>query len=248
MTLLTNRVYVLDTGTSLVDEHVLLSKCGRNQRAVRIPILTYLIKAEDSTILVDTSFDKPERPDLKATGYERSPAQELITQLKNLDVEPDGVDIVVNTHLHEDHCGNNKLFRKSKYLIQKEELRHAFVPDDNERDSNGPFYKRADFDHSLNYETITGDYAITKGVQIVSTPGHTAGHQSLVVELRKRNFVIASDAVFTERNWTEAELPGLLYDSASYKESIRKLRSVNNAFVYFPHDMDFFSRSPREFS
>ena len=232
----------------MVDEHVLLSKCGRNRRAVRIPILAYLIRTDDYTILVDTSFDKPERPDLKATGYERTPTQELITQLKKLGVEPDDIDIVVNTHLHEDHCGNNKLFTNSKILVQKEELRHAFVPDDNERDSNGPFYKRIDFDYALDYETITGDYTVSKGLQIISTPGHSAGHQSLVVELRERNFVIASDAVFTERNWTEAELPGLLYDPASYKESIGKLKSVKNALVYFSHDMDFFSRSPREYS
>lgn len=239
---------MLDTGTSLVDEHILLSNCARNKKAVRIPILAYLIKTGDSTILVDTSFDNPERPDLKAAGYKRALGQELIDQLKKLNVEPDDIDIVVNTHLHEDHCGNNKLFRNSKFLVQKEELRHAFVPDANERDSNGPFYKRTDFDHPLNYDTITGDYTVTKGVQIIATPGHTAGHQSVVVELRDRNFVIASDAVFTQRNWKEAELPGLLYDSASYMKSIRKLKSVKNAFVYFSHDMDFFVGSPREFS
>jgi len=239
---------VLDTGSSLVDEHILLSSCRENQRAVRIPILAYLIRTEDSTVLVDTSFDNPERPDLKAAGYERAPGQELIAQLKKADAELDDIDVVVNTHLHEDHCGNNKLFRNSRFLVQKEELRHAFVPDDNEKDSNGPFYKRIDFDYPLNYDAITGDYAVTKGVQLISTPGHTAGHQSVVVELDDRNFVIASDAVFVERNWKDAELPGLLYDPRSYVRSITRLKSVKNAFVYFSHDMDFFARSPREFS
>jgi glyoxylase-like metal-dependent hydrolase (beta-lactamase superfamily II) len=68
------------------------------------------------------------------------------------------------------------------------------------------------------------------------------------VELDDRNFVIASDAVFVERNWKDAELPGLLYDPRSYMRSITRLKSVKNAFVYFSHDMDFFARSPREFS
>lgn len=239
---------MLDTGTSLVDEHILLSSCRKNKRTVRIPILAYIVRTEGSTILIDTSFDNPERPDLKASGYNRTRGQELIAQLEKVNVEPDDINIVVNTHLHEDHCGNNKMFRNSRFLIQKEELRHAFVPDDNERDSNGPFYKRIDFDYPLHYDTITGDYTVTKGVQIIATPGHTAGHQSVVVELKQRNFVIASDAVFTERNWRTAELPGLLYESTSYMKSIRKLKSIKNAFVYFSHDMDFFVGSPREFS
>ena len=247
---MTNRVYVLDTGVLTVNEHVLFSNCEESRKTVRIPILAYLIKTEDTTILVDTSFADPDRPDLKAAGYSRplGQIQELTAQLGKLDVEPGGVRIVVNTHLHEDHCGNNRLFGNSKFLMQKEELRHAFVPDDSERDSNGPFYKRIDFDYPLDYVPITGDYDVTRGVRIISTPGHTAGHQSVVVELGERNFVIASDAVFTERNWTDDELPGLLYDATSYMNSIRKLKSIKNAFIYFSHDMDFFPRSPREFS
>jgi len=229
-----------------VDEYILLSKCERNQITVRIPILAYLIKTEDCIILVDTSFDSPQRPDLMA--YQRGVGQELTDQLTKRDVKPDDVDIVVNTHLHEDHCGNNKLFRNSRFLVQKEELRHAFVPDDNERDSNGPYYKRIDFDYPLNYDTISGDQQVAKGVKVISTPGHTAGHQSVIVELEDGNFVIASDAVFTEMNWKDDVLPGLVWDSKSYLESIRKLRSVENAFIYYSHDMDFFKRSPREFS
>jgi glyoxylase-like metal-dependent hydrolase (beta-lactamase superfamily II) len=250
MASLTKHVHVLDTGVSTIDEHVLLSNCGEFGKAVRIPILAYLIKTEDATILVDTSFGNADRADLKSAGYERplGKGQELLVQLKRLGVYPDGIDFIVNTHLHEDHCGNNKLFKNSTFLVQKEELRHAFVPDDNERDSNGPFYKRIDFDYPLNYDPITGDYDVTKGVQIVSTPGHTAGHQSVRIELTERNFVIASDAVFTEENWKNGTLPGLLYDSTSYMNSIRKLKSIKNAFIYFSHDMDFFNRSPREFS
>jgi len=247
---MTAHVYVLDTGNSTVAQKVLLSSCSEPEKPVRIPILAYLIKTDETTILVDTGFASPDRPDLKAAGYERplGDIQELINQLRSLGVKPEDVDVVVNTHLHEDHCGNNKLFMKSRFLVQKEELRHAFVPDDNERDSSGPFYKRMDFDYPLNYEPITGDFDVTRGVRLIPTPGHTAGHQSVVVELRQGNFVIASDAVFTEMNWRNDIVSGIVHDPKAYMNSIKRLRAIENAFVYFSHDMDFFRRTPRNFS
>jgi glyoxylase-like metal-dependent hydrolase (beta-lactamase superfamily II) len=242
-------VFVLDTGTSTVAKKVLLATCSEPEKPVKIPILAYLIKTEEAMILVDTSFASPDRPDLKAAGYERrlGRTQEPIGQLRNLGVEPEDIDIVVNTHLHEDHCGNNKLFMKSRFLVQKEELRHAFVPDENERDSTGPFYKRVDFDYPLNYEPITGDFDLTAGVRLISTPGHTAGHQSVLVKLKQSNFVIASDAVFTEMNWRDDVPSGVVHDPKAYMNSIRKLRTIENAFIYFSHDMDFFRRTPRNF-
>jgi len=245
-----NRVYVLDTGVGTCEKSLLTLNYREFGKTVKIPVLAYLIKTNEENILVDTSFGSPERADLKAWGFERplGQAQEPIIQLKNLGLEPDDVDIVVNTHLHNDHCGNNKLFQNSKFFIQKEELRHAFVPDDNERDSSGPFCNRLDFDHPLDYRLMTGDYEVAEGVQVVYTPGHTAGHQSVVVRLTNRNLILASDAVLMEENWKDNVPPGLVYDSIAYMNSIRKLKSIKNSIVYFSHDMNFFNESPREFS
>jgi glyoxylase-like metal-dependent hydrolase (beta-lactamase superfamily II) len=247
---MTNRVYVLDTGISTLDKSLLTLNYREFGKSVKIPVLAYLIKSDRQNILVDTGFGDPERSDLKAWSCERplGKAQEPLVQLENLGAGPDDIDIVVNTHLHNDHCGNNKLFKNSKFFVQKEELRHAFVPDDNERDGREAFCNRLDFDHSLDYHLVTGDYEIAEGVQLVYTPGHTAGHQSVIVRLRERNFVIASDAVFTEENWTKNVMPGIVYDSVAYMDSIRKLKAVRNSTIYFSHDMDFFLKSPREFS
>jgi len=245
-----NRVFVLDTGVSTCEKSLLTLNYREFGKSVKIPVLTYLIKTDQENILVDTSFGNPNRPDLKGWEFERplGPAQEPVVQLKNLGVGPNDIDIVVNTHLHGDHCGNNILFKNSKFFVQKEELRHAFVPDENERDTNGPFFNRLDFDHPLDYQLMTGDYEVADGVQIIYTPGHTAGHQSVVVRVRERNIIITSDAVYTEENWKDNVLPGIVYDSIAYMNSIRKLKSIKNSTVYFSHDMDFFKRSPREFS
>lgn len=162
---MTNRVFVLDTGIATCEKSLLTLNYREFGKTVKIPILTYLIKTNEENILVDTSFGSPERADLKAWGFERplGQVQEPIVQLKNLGLEPDDVNIVVNTHLHNDHCGNNKLFQNSRFFIQKEELRHAFVPDENERDSSGTFCNRLDFDHSLDYQLMTGDYEVGRG-------------------------------------------------------------------------------------
>ena len=244
-----NRVYVLDTGIQISEKSILTLNYREFGKSVNIPILAYLIKTDEENILVDTSFGSPDRPDLKAWEFKRplGEAQELAVQLRHVGVEPDDVNIVVNTHLHSDHCGNNKLFKSSRFFVQKEELRHAFVPDDNERDSTGPFCNRLDFDHPLDYQLMIGDYEIADGVQVISTPGHTAGHQSVVVRLKDCNLVIASDAVYMEENWRDNVMPGIVYDSIAYMNSIRKLKSIENSSIYFSHDMDFFKRSLREF-
>ena len=247
---MTNRVYVLDTGISIFDKSILTLNYREFGHSVKVPVLAYLIKSNDENILIDTSFGNPDRPDLKAWECQRplGQAQEPIAQLRKLGVRPDDIGIVVNTHLHDDHCGNNILFKNSKFFVQKEELRHAFVPDDNERDESGPFCNRLDFDHPLNYQLMNGDYEVADGVRVICTPGHTAGHQSVVVRLGDRNLIIASDAVFTEENWTRNVMPGIVYDSVAYMNSIKKLKSIKNSTIYFSHDMDFFIKSPREFS
>jgi len=248
---MTNQVHVLDTGILTYEKSLLTLNYREFGKPVKIPILAYLIKTGKENILIDTSFGPVDRPDLKTAGYERplGHAQEPIAQLRNLGVGPDDVNIVVNTHLHDDHCGNNKLFPKAKFFVQKEELRHAFVPDDNERDANGPFCKRMDFDYPLDYRLMTGDYEIADGVQVISTPGHTAGHQSVIVTLKDQNLIITSDAVYMEENWNDPHvLPGLIYDSVAYMNSVKRMKSVKNSVVYVSHDMDFFKKMPREFS
>src|SRR5438876_398652 len=130
--------------------------------------------------------------------------------------------MVVNTHLHFDHCGNNRLFPNSKFLVQIDEIRYAYYPDRFMRVS----YLRDFFDVEGDYLPVRGKYEIEDGVQILPTPGHTIGHQSLVVRWKNRNLVYAGDAAPLAENIEKRNITGMIYDSAQGSGSIRNNREI----------------------
>lgn len=165
-----------------------------------------LIEADGKRILVDCGVgDKPN--DLIAAQYDvRRPHGTLMDDLARLDVSAEDIDIVIFTHLHGDHSGwatflpspggrNVPLgrgdggegdkpiptFPNARYVVQRQEYEHAAHP--NERTRNT--YFQENFAPLMQHGVLTlpdGEAHITACVRVVPTPGHTAGHQSVIVE------------------------------------------------------------------
>ena len=95
--------------------------------------------------------------------------------LAALDLSPGDVDVVVNCHLHADHAGGNDRFPDTPIYIQRAEIDLAEAGD-----HTFPEYAY-DFD-GADLRVIDGEVEVVPGVRIVPTPGHTAGHQGLVVD------------------------------------------------------------------
>jgi glyoxylase-like metal-dependent hydrolase (beta-lactamase superfamily II) len=140
--------------------------------------------------------------------------------------------MVVNTHLHFDHCGNNRLFQNSKFLVQTDEIRYAYFPDRFMRVS----YLRPFFDVEGDYLPVKGRYEIEDGVEVLPTPGHTIGHQSLVVKWKGRNIVYAGDAAPLPENIEKRNMTGMIYNSSQGLESIDMLRRIENPVYIYSHD------------
>ena len=140
--------------------------------------------------------------------------------------------MVVNTHLHFDHCGNNRMFENSKFLVQTDEIRYAYFPDRFMRVS----YLREFFDVEGDYLPVRGKYEIEDGVQVLPTPGHTIGHQSFVVKWKNRNVVYAGDAAPLAENIEKRNITGMIYDSALGVQSIDLLRRIENPLYIYSHD------------
>jgi glyoxylase-like metal-dependent hydrolase (beta-lactamase superfamily II) len=121
-----------------------------------------LIEATGKSIIVDT-----------ASTSER---EKLVFDLKRLGVEPKKVDIVVNTHLHVDHCGGNDLFENA--VVYAHELEEP----------------------PIGSVRISGSMTIFPGVEVVHTPGHTAGSVTVFVDAEKR-YGICGDAIPTRANY-----------------------------------------------
>ena len=157
---------------------------GTKYKAALKPLL---IRTDKENILVDTGIGTLPPKYEKFHEVIRTKEEQLRLSLKKAGLEPSDITLVVNTHLHFDHCGNNILFPNAKFLEQIDEVRYAYFPDRFMRVS----YLREFFDTEGEIVPLRGRYTIEDGVEIVPTPGHTVGHQSVVVKWKNRNLVYA---------------------------------------------------------
>lgn len=163
-------------------------------------------------------------------------------QLRKLGYSPDKVKAVITSHSHLDHIGNIKLFPNAVHVIQKKELYQAWWP---EKFQRGPFIM-GDFDgpaRDFNYLELEGDYDLFGDgtVMVLSTPGHTLGHQSVKVKLPSgKTIILAQDAIWFKEN-LEGYPAGLNYSVKDYNASINRLkmmRDLEDADLLFGHDPD----------
>ncbi len=139
---------------------------------------------------------------------------------------------VVNTHLHFDHCGQNRLFQRVPIHVQRAEYEAALRPD-----YTVPEW--VDFP-GASYHLLEGDAEIADGVHILSTPGHTPGHQSVLVETASGPVVIAGHAIFSKAEYEDSAPP-----QAPTPVSVRsagRIRAVGPRRVFFSHDDEVWER------
>lgn len=163
----------------------------------------------------------------------------LADQLESLGIKPNDITYVAMSHSHGDHIGNAKLFSKSKILIQK--LEHEFAM------STTP----KPLSDDQNVELLPGDRDVfgDGSVTILSTPGHTPGHQSLLVKLPKTGALILSgDLVHFEYMWDHKIVPAFNFNKAQSLASIDrvvKLLAEHKAQLWIGHDKDITTRINR---
>ena len=192
-----------------------------------------LIVSEGERILVDTGIGPLPAKHARFHKVIRKPGEGIEAQLKALGLKPEDIDVVVNTHLHFDHCGNNALFKNAKFYVQADELRYAYAPDKFMKNA----YIRSFFDLEVDYVLIRGRYKLTEHVWLLPTPGHTPGHQSVVVELPDgRRVVYCGDAATLRECIERRNIPGVLWRADVALRSIDRLRSIRNAIYIYAHD------------
>ncbi len=124
-------------------------------------------------------------------------------QLKKLGYSLDKVKVVVTSHSHLDHIGNIEMFPNAIHVLQKKELYQAWFPEKFQGRTNPGFFVLADIDNAreFNFLELEGDYDLfgDGSVLILSTPGHTLGHQSMKVKLASgQTVILAADADLDE--------------------------------------------------
>jgi N-acyl homoserine lactone hydrolase len=191
---------------------------------VDCPVWSALLRTPEGLIVFDTGLHPVhvERPD---ATFGPSPTMvvtmesddAIVSRLAAIGVKPADVAVVVNSHLHFDHAGNNRAFPTATFIVQGEHLVYA---------RGRPNFPGIYWDDpALRYMLASGRVQVAAGVEVVPTPGHAPGHQSLVVDLAETGrVVLCGDAAFTRANLERSEIPS--QDPAAGKDSLALIRSL----------------------
>lgn len=241
--------------------------------ATSVPVPAFLIRHPSAgAILVDTGL----HPSIASDGRENfgalgirfgkpslAPGEDVPAQLRERGLDPGEIPIVVMTHLHLDHSSAISEFASSTFVVSEVEWRAA---------AQGPSplmngYRRAHFDYAFDYRTVDFDRADINSyagfgrtfdlfgdgsIRLAFTPGHSAGHISVIARLAQRDFVIGGDCVYVEGQLDGSEPPPPRpQDAHNLRRSLQELRLFRRQFhdaVITPgHDPDFYARVERRY-
>jgi glyoxylase-like metal-dependent hydrolase (beta-lactamase superfamily II) len=177
-----NEITPLLVGVRRVDQGIMTYQRGYGRR-IWLPMWSFLVQGNGKNILVDTGLEDfvapPEFSD--ETGLEALFMEEALAKVG---LTPTDIDIVINTHLHDDHCGNNPLFTEAEFYIQKKELEFCANPHPLD------YRYEPDFIDNLKTVPVDGDLELDPGLELILTPGHTPGSQTVRIHTKEGWFVI----------------------------------------------------------
>jgi N-acyl homoserine lactone hydrolase len=191
--------------------------------------LGYVISHPDGQLLYDTGMGS--RPDVDA--YYRPRRVDLTQALAALGVQIGDLDLAANSHLHFDHCGGNPQLGNVPVFVQAAELSAARQTAD---------YTLPELLDGSRFEQLAGSAEVLPGVTIMPTPGHTSGHQSLVVRRPDGVVIVAGQTHDTATQYAadqlswQAHRDGHAQPLPDIPGWIDALQQFDPRVVYFAHD------------
>jgi glyoxylase-like metal-dependent hydrolase (beta-lactamase superfamily II) len=227
-----------------------LFECGRVAlMGVEVPVPFYLLRHPEGDVLVDGGNPLAIASDARAHLGEladlfevhMSAEQHCVAQLERLGVGPDAVRYLVQTHLHFDHTGALGHFPDAQVVVHADELRAARQAESTLQTG----YVRADFDRpELRWRQVDGPVDLFEdgAVRVIETPGHSAGHMSLLLHLDETGPVLlTADATDNLDQFEVRQHPRALFSREDANQSVEKLRALAQELgplIVFGHDPD----------
>jgi N-acyl homoserine lactone hydrolase len=203
---------------------------GSDPGGPRWPVHGFVVTRPGGAVLVDTGVGGPGQVLSDWRVVNRSVADALA----DLDMTPGDIDLVINTHLHFDHCGQNAVFRHAPFYVQREELDRA-------RRESPDLSDWFDF-AGARFELLDGDAEVLAGLSVIATPGHTSGHQCVLVHGGEEvSDLLIGDAAYTPVQYHgsgEGLPPGQADDLAAWQGSLGRIHEIAAARVHFCHHTD----------
>jgi N-acyl homoserine lactone hydrolase len=191
-------------------------------------VVAYAIKRREGVLLFDTGFGFGNR---ELDELYRPAGRRMADVLGEVGVRLADIDLIANCHLHPDHAGQNATFLDVPIHVQARELAHARAGDYTILEwVDGP---------GVQYLEADGDHELVPGIRVLSTPGHSPGHQSLVVDQAEGPVLLTGQAVYGLDEWQgtpgrEGRTTARL--QPAYDESLEKLRAIRPVRALFAHD------------
>ncbi len=236
--------------------------------AAKVPVPAFLIRHPSAgAVLIDTGL----HPSVATDGTQNfggtanrvghptlGAGEDVPAQLRKRGLDAGEIPVVVMTHLHIDHASAISEFPQSTFVVSETEWQAAAL---------GPRpilngYRRQHFDYAFDYRTIDFDRAGIDSyasfgrtfdlfgdgsIHLAFTPGHSAGHMSVICRLKQDDFVIGGDCTYMLAQLSgDAPLPPRPHDAHNYRRSLQELRLFRNQYpkatITPGHDPDFYSR------
>jgi glyoxylase-like metal-dependent hydrolase (beta-lactamase superfamily II) len=254
------RLYVFDCGALYLDEQILIP--GKNNVTYKnqkrpgewalSPMTVYLVAHPKGYVLFDTGYHEDfllsrqaDQEMDRGAIFVAEEEQFLPQRLAQLNIKPEEITHVVQSHLHADHAGYLYMFKNADVYIHENEFTQTAKNYCLNKPAGGP-YNFIDFERfygaKLKWRLVEEDVKeieILEGVKVLNFGhGHTYGNLGLHVELpNSGNFFLVSDALYTEQ--TINKLPGIVYDSLGYFKAVQfilKYAEAHNAKIIYGHN------------
>ena len=216
---------------------------------VMVPAPVWLIEGASRVILIDTGVGDVDEIDRLHSRHgsirwivERNEGQDLVEGLAQHGVRPDDVELVVLSHLHFDHVGNNELFPNARFVVQRDELPQALAP------PKFCMFYYPEYSYKMSavldrLEVVDGDVQIDSHVRLLKIGGHTPGCQATLVDTAAGVVCLTSDAMYNYRN-IELDWPvGSFWDLPQLLRGMARMRQEADILVP-QHDWQFLQEYP----
>ena len=237
------KMHVLSGGRLRLKRSIYFPDADRGE-TIDVPVSCFLIRHKQGNVLFDSGCHPSVIDDAQARwgGIARvmtpifSHDQSLIAQLDHVGLSAGDIDVVINSHLHSDHCGCNAFFKKATVVCHARELEAA-------KASNAAVmgYLPVDWDHPMAIDAIEGQrdlYGDDK-IVLIPLPGHTPGSIGAFVNLdRSGSFLLASDSISLRANYDQNVIPRNTWSAEHLDGTFQEIRRIEagGATIVCGHD------------
>jgi N-acyl homoserine lactone hydrolase len=230
-----------------------------------LPVPAFLVRHPGvGPVLVDTglhpSVASDPRDNLGRIGarvYELEHGRDVPSQLRQRRLSPMDIRLVVLTHLHMDHASAISEFQQARFVVSG----HEWLAATTARRPALRHYRRAHFDFAFEFVSVdfdseqidsygpfgrSFDLLGDGSIRLVFTPGHSAGHMSVILRLPRRDFVVVGDAAYNWHQFESERPPYMLADEHNWRRSLHELQQYRRTYPYAlvvpGHDPEFFAK------